>query len=511
MNVISDKTLPENLDYVNTKSPESLEGTTEQEHVGPPVQDVEYILSLLQLTGDFPALLAPETEARVAIENKFEVDKCIDPHKPALEPLIDGFHRTDIGHIKAPNGILYKEPFIALAPAQQKVLQNTPFGRFGGTGSNFVDCHVEEPPAWNIQDLIHEGIIAVIAGAGSVGKSLLAEQMSLCCAGGISFLGKKCVEGKVLYINTEDPKNQNQRRIRRILNGICRQVAKEKADAGEKWTKSEESILRAKILDHLTFINMCDDPGWSCYSPELINEGGRPTEFYNILKAYCDVFQPVLVVLDPLIYFLANENDNIEAKRAYHLIKKLSGPKTSFLAPHHQNKSSLSADNRNATEAARQTNSRGAGHLVMGAKFVGILEKNDKIDDAYQLVVAKHNFCENPTANKIPTDIIVDHGYTDTGEPWMLWRLSGESLGAAVKPASTTSEPSLFKIFNAGLERCKTEGNEIKMEGRDIDGSPTFSQEQSKMVLEAGREILGLIDANHNGNNKESQVTFDEW
>jgi len=420
----------------------------------------------------------------------------LEQQPPVPEPLADGFVRTGMGHIKAPNGILYKDPFFALSPEQQKVLQNTPFGRPGGTGSNFVDCHVEEPPAWNIQDLIHEGIIAVLAGAGSAGKSLVSKHMALCCAGGIKFLGKKCVEGRVLYINTEDPKNQNQRRIRRILNGLCRQVEKEKADVGEKWTKSEEKILRAKILGNLTYINMCDDPGWSNYSPELIDEAGRPTEFYKVLKSYCDVFQPVLVVLDPLVYFLANENDNIEAKKVYHLIKRLSGPKTSYLAPHHQNKSSLSADNRNASEAARQTNSRGAGHLVMGAKFVGILEKNDKIDDANQLVIAKHNFCEDAASNRIPTDIILDRGHTDTGEPWMLWRRTGESLAdkAPVEPTSQSNEaPDWDDLLDAGLVALSRSGVVMVPEARYANGDPIWSAAQQKQAVEAGRAALGLV------------------
>lgn len=469
MSAISDQILTESVDCVNTK-PAGPDGPPETPE------------------GYFEALMGAGAQTTTYVPSE---------PKEIPEPLAAGFKRTAVGHIKAPNGVLYTDPYFALTPEQQKALQNTPFGRPGGTGSNFVDCHAEEPPVWNVQDMIHEGVIAVIAGAGSVGKSLVAKHVALCCAGGISFLGKKCAEGKVLYINTEDPKSQNQRRIRRMLNGICRQVSTEKAVAGENWSASEEAILRAKILGNLTYINMCDDPGWSNYSPELIDEAGRPTEFYKVLKAYCDVFQPVLVVLDPLVYFLANENDNIEAKKVYHLIKRLGNAKTSYLAPHHQNKSSLSADNRNASEAARQTNSRGAGHLVMGAKFVAILEKNDKVDDANQLVIAKHNFCEDPASNRIPTDIILDRGRTDDGETWMLWRLSGESLAdkSPAKPASKPAEPDWDDLIDAGLIALSKAGMGMEPESRHPNGEPIWSIEQRKQAVEAGRVALGVVVA----------------
>lgn len=170
-------------------------------------------------------------------------------------------------------------------------------GYLGGAG-DLID---KEPPAvdWLLFGLIEKSIIAVLTGAGSVGKSLFAMQMAACIATGLPFLGRyTSLPAPILYLSIEENRPKFHQRFSQMLTGMKAQYP----DFG---------------IDHLSLLraNFCS----ACLEEipfQLSLE--EKSAFSGWLRSLTDRLRPSLIVLDPLVYFLDDENNNSEIKAAYH-------------------------------------------------------------------------------------------------------------------------------------------------------------------------------------------------
>lgn len=64
----------------------------------------------------------------------------------------------------------------------------------------------DKPPApvkWRVEGLIQGDGITGVIGRPKIGKTIYLEQLALCVAGGVDFLGRKTAPGRVLYIDEE--------------------------------------------------------------------------------------------------------------------------------------------------------------------------------------------------------------------------------------------------------------------------------------------------------------------
>jgi len=80
-----------------------------------------------------------------------------------------GYTQSQPGKIKAPSGQIYRDLYFDLTDKERAALKNTPLGKMMSCSALHVDCAQIRPPTWLVDGLIHEAIIAMIAGAGAVG------------------------------------------------------------------------------------------------------------------------------------------------------------------------------------------------------------------------------------------------------------------------------------------------------------------------------------------------------
>ncbi len=77
-----------------------------------------------------------------------------------------------------------------------------------------------KPTEFFIKDLLPERSTMLITAIPKAGKSLFAQQMAVCIAAGIPFLGYECQKGKVLYIDAETPMYYSYERVQTISNQL---------------------------------------------------------------------------------------------------------------------------------------------------------------------------------------------------------------------------------------------------------------------------------------------------
>jgi len=214
-----------------------------------------------------------------------------------------------------------------------------------------------EPPSWLVEDLIHQGTIAILDGLGGSGKSYLALQLAIAIAAGDRFLRFATHQGKVIYLNGEDPDTESHRRFSRMIDTMS-----------EFYT--EDQIQQ--IAENITYISMTSVQD----SPILLNPRMQPTQTYAKIQKFVQQWKPDLIVLDPLSLFVAIENDNSYAAQFYALLRKLD---TTILILHHQSKAGMNG------EASERAKARGASVWVENARTRMILRNN-------QLIVEKNNY-----------------------------------------------------------------------------------------------------------------------
>lgn len=140
------------------------------------------------------------TEIRLAIGNKAR--RIYLPN--GINDICDFFQTYDLDGLRA---IVAREP----APGESRF--------------KVLDLTADPPPVhWVIEDMICGGDIHMLIGEPSIGKSWLTMGMAVAVAGGADFLGRSVEQGRVLYVDEENPEDLIYGRLHKL--GLTPAIAK---------------------------------------------------------------------------------------------------------------------------------------------------------------------------------------------------------------------------------------------------------------------------------------------
>jgi hypothetical protein len=138
----------------------------------------------------------------------------------------------------------------------------------------FVNSPVEKPREI-VPGFIDAGQIIAGGGMSKAGKTFLALQLAICCAGGVSFLGAfQPTPILVLYVGFE----LSDYRLRQRVAAISKHLGVEPADRLLLWN------LRRK------YVQLAD--------------------FCELVASYIEAFVPLLVIIDPMYTLLGDRDEN---------------------------------------------------------------------------------------------------------------------------------------------------------------------------------------------------------
>lgn len=134
-------------------------------------------------------------------------------------------------------------------------------------GIKWVDPFTWEgvtPPVrrWVVGDMVPDGEVTLLTGAGGVGKTLLAQQLATSVAMGLPFLGRATLQRKVMLFLCEDSEDELQLRQRAIclhmgvsleeLSPVLRIASRKFMDnLLAIWTSNTGAMKRTKVWDAL--------------------------------------------------------------------------------------------------------------------------------------------------------------------------------------------------------------------------------------------------------------------
>lgn len=152
---------------------------------------------------------------------------------------------------------------------------------------------------WVIPGLIPQGVPAVLASKGGLGKSYLALQLCIALATGKPFLTFEAQSPMgAVYFNLEDPENTVQRRFRAIVEDY--------RQAGE-WSDQDEANVRKNFAAMFPNWNSKD---CSTYLPDVMPN----LEWFTRLAEERKI-KPGLMVLDTLARFSQGDENTVQALR----------------------------------------------------------------------------------------------------------------------------------------------------------------------------------------------------
>lgn len=185
-----------------------------------------------------------------------------------------------------------------------------------------LDLTADPPPVrWVIQDMICHGDLHMLIGEPSIGKSWLTMGMAIAVAGGTEYLGRPTEQGRVLYVDEENPEDLIYHRLHKL--GLTRDLAKNIRYL------SNESIRLDKQADELV------------------------TEALD--------YDPTLIILDSLTRFHTEDENNAGAMAALFnnaLMPLARQTGAAVVLIHHANKTDSNSSYKR---------SRGSGDITAGA------------------------------------------------------------------------------------------------------------------------------------------------
>ncbi|MGH1457211.1 MAG: AAA family ATPase [Alphaproteobacteria bacterium] len=175
-----------------------------------------------------------------------------------------------------------------------------------GAIQKFQETHVEDisfvdfsslattqppPRQWIVPEWLPRGTLTLLAGAGGVGKSLLAQQLATCVANGFNWMGLETTQGNVLGFFCEDDNDELLRRAHNIFfTGL---YDAEKA--------SERLYLDARAGKYNTLATFGSD------------RQIQPTALLDQIHEQCQKIKPVLLILDNVAQMYAGaEIDRVQ-------------------------------------------------------------------------------------------------------------------------------------------------------------------------------------------------------
>lgn len=253
--------------------------------------------------------------------------------------------------------------------------------------------------------LIHQGIVAMLAGAGQGGKTHLAARLAVTVAAGGEWLrlpeessatGRRFTQGwtvreeasgGVLWVAAEEDRDEVNRRL---WQAVCTDAA-----GGEHREKERRRDL---VAERVRVVALADSEAEGETLVRVVNrrEGGDSWADVRVQQLFHRIERQLkeplpgapwrLVILDPLTELLAGEeNDNVSMRaamrRGVHALRKLG---VTVLLVHHTKKQS--------GESKGQDRVRGASALVNSARWLAVLDKT--AEGLAQLEVAKHTHTE---------------------------------------------------------------------------------------------------------------------
>lgn len=228
-----------------------------------------------------------------------------------------------------------------------------------------------------------KGIVAMIAGAGGVGKTHLLAQLAISVSTGTSFLGT--------FTPTE---HSGERKKGNVFFGLGENqyddIHRILYKASKRLREHEPDILKE---DTLTEASKRIAPFSFCGQQASFLEDKKPSSYFRHLKMRLTELAPkegwALIILDPVSRLMGAdaETDNAAATQFIALLEELTielpGNPTVLFA-HHVSKSAINESKSNQTAA------RGSSALTDGVRWQANLFKNEK--EELTLKVTKSNF-----------------------------------------------------------------------------------------------------------------------
>lgn len=185
-----------------------------------------------------------------------------------------------------------------------------------------LDLTADPPPVrWVIQDTICHGDIHMLIGEPSIGKSWLTMGMAIAVASGTEFLGRHTEQGRVLYVDEENPEDLIYHRLHKLG-------------------------LTPEIAQHIRYLS---------------NEGIRLDKQADDLVTEALEYDPSLIILDSLTRFHTEDENNAGAMAtlfndALKPLARQTGAAVVLI--HHANKTDSNSSYKR---------SRGSGDITAGA------------------------------------------------------------------------------------------------------------------------------------------------
>lgn len=210
-------------------------------------------------------------------------------------------------------------------------------------------------PSWIVKNLIPEEGLVVIAGKTASMKSFLSTTMGLCSIFGLNFLGKfETKKGLWLYIDEENPLRITKDRTEKILYGLG-------VDAPEDFKYICHSGIKLDVDEH-----------------------------FKVLEEIIQRYKPVVIVLDSLVRFLLNadENSAAEISAVFSKLRRLTFLyKTTFVIIHHLRKGAKDRKDEDQDERVR-----GSTDIVNAVDCLLIISRKDKNSPYINIKQEKNRF-----------------------------------------------------------------------------------------------------------------------
>ena len=171
--------------------------------------------------------------------------------------------------------------------------------------TDFQSLSHELPPErqWIVPEWLPRGTVTLLAGAGGVGKSLLAQQLAISVANGDGWIGLDTVQGNTLGFFCEDDRNEMLRRAHDIFT----------ANFYDPTKASRNLFLDARAGKHNTL------------STFDFNKNLELTAFMREIHQQCTKIQPALVIFDNVAQmFSGSEIDRMQVTVFCNMLSQLA-------------------------------------------------------------------------------------------------------------------------------------------------------------------------------------------